>query len=232
MSVVLAPEGTRSAEFTNVGRTIARDIDEQVSHSSRRRSRAHLAKPVVFGAVQCGGTVGELARSLCGRNAREMSRCFLGSSLYQRMDQQPTQPDHETFERAVDEAFGFLVIRYEFSRKPLRVIAYERSIEFEKDVAKVIVQQEMGGPPWVTLEAPVSVAPGLRRGFGLHELEQEMQRLGRYQQKPFSPRTLQEALLDLSEILKTIGAEVVAGNFNILFQRQLRHLDAIEKSNR
>lgn len=134
------------------------------------------------------------------------------------------------FEAAVASAFSYLTDHYGYTRRPLRVIAYERFVEFNKPAATVIVQQEIGGAPWVTLVALKSVVPGLRSEFGLHELEQEMEKLGRYAPTPVSPANIQESVNVLASTLEQIGSEVLNGNFSVLFTRQQRHVDAVGKN--
>jgi hypothetical protein len=138
--------------------------------------------------------------------------------------------DHQVFEAAVASAFRYLADDYGYTRRPLQVIAYERWVEFDRSDAKVRVQQEMGSGPWVTLTAPNSIARGLRREFGLHELEQEMARAGKYVRASASPANIQESLDVLASTLKQVGTEVLNGDFSVLFARLQRHVDAVGKS--
>ena len=138
--------------------------------------------------------------------------------------------DHRLFAGRVTAAFDYLVDRYGFERQPLQIIAYDRFVTFEKPGVKVIVQQELGSAPYVTLAAPKSIAPGLRREFGLHELEQEMEKLGRYQRTVASPATVEESLSLLASTLERVGVDVLYGDFSVLFARLRRHVAAIGKS--
>jgi hypothetical protein len=138
--------------------------------------------------------------------------------------------DHRAFEAAVTSAFKYLSIDYGYIRQPLRVIAYERSVEFNRAGARVIVQQEIGAAPWVTLLAPKPIARGLRREFGLRELEQEMEKRGTYARTSASPATIQESVDLLATTLAQIGNEVLNGDFSILFERLQRHVDAVGKN--
>ncbi|HEX6642060.1 MAG TPA: hypothetical protein VF215_13155 [Thermoanaerobaculia bacterium] len=103
-------------------------------------------------------------------------------------------------------------------------------MEFEKPAAKVIVQQELGSAPWVTLVAPQSIAPGLRREFGLHELTQELENHRLFERTAAVPGNLRESLELLAKTLERTGTDALTGDFSILFGRLRRHVDAVGKS--
>ena len=134
----------------------------------------------------------------------------------------------EDFEAAVTSAFQYLVEVYGFTRRPLRVTAYERFIEFEKAAVKVVVQQEMGAGAMVSLVAPTSNVPEGRREFGLHELKQEMKRLGVFDSTLTGPAD--ESIAGLARTLEHIGPDVLNGDFSVLFARLRRHTAAVGKS--
>jgi hypothetical protein len=139
------------------------------------------------------------------------------------------QWDSQRFERAVTTAFRFLVDEYGFTHGPLRDEAIERWVRYEKEGTEVVVQQELGSGLFVTLYAPAVEVPGWGRTFGLHELEQEMQRLGHYQPVPAAPATVEESAAILAGILRKIGKDVLNGDFSLLFARQRRHRAAMGK---
>jgi hypothetical protein len=136
--------------------------------------------------------------------------------------------DHLKFESEVAAAFQYLVDVYGFKRRLIQVIAYERFVEFEKPSAKVIVHQELGGAPAVSLVAPNSIRRGARREFGLHELEQELKRLGLLHGTASSHTN--ENVQDLARTLQQIGPDVLSGDFSVLFTRLQRHVDAVERT--
>lgn len=125
-------------------------------------------------------------------------------------------------------AFQFLVEAYGFTRRPLRVIAYERFVEFEKTTAKVVVQQAIGTTATVSLIAPASIDAGGRREFGLHELKQEMKKRGLFEGT--LPDSAEESIAGLARTLEHIGPAVLNGDFSVLFARSRRHIAAIGKS--
>jgi hypothetical protein len=131
--------------------------------------------------------------------------------------------DHQAFEAAVASSFRYLTEDYGYTRRPLQLAAYERRVEFDKSDAKVLVEQEIGSEPWVTLAAPKSIARGFRREFGLHELELEMAKLGKYVPTPTYPANIQESLDALAPRLKRVG-------ISFLFARWQRHVRALGKS--
>jgi hypothetical protein len=93
--------------------------------------------------------------------------------------------DHKAFEAAVAAAFSFLVTRYGFTRRRIRVIAYERYVVFEKPGVKVTVAEELWNMRCVQLEAPVSPIPNGRRSFAMHELRNA---IGQYVREKFARR--------------------------------------------
>jgi hypothetical protein len=70
----------------------------------------------------------------------------------------------------------------------------------------------------------------LRRDFGLHELEQEMEKLGRYKRLPAAPVNLHESVRSLAETLKQIGNDVLNGDFGVLLARLRHHVEAVENN--
>jgi hypothetical protein len=134
--------------------------------------------------------------------------------------------DHHAFDAAVSSAFRYLVDSHGFTRHPMQLLGRERVVEYEKPNVTVRVQQEIGSAPDVTLLAPKSIAPGLRRHFGLHELEQEMEKTNRYKPVPVAPVSLQDSVNALAIRLSLIGSDVLAGDFALLFARLQRHVDA------
>jgi hypothetical protein len=77
----------------------------------------------------------------------------------------------------------------------------------------------------VQLEAPVSPIPNGRRSFGMHELEQELERVGRYRTVAGS-----DTVECLAEVLEQIGSDVLNGDFSVLFERSRRHVDAVMRN--
>jgi hypothetical protein len=128
----------------------------------------------------------------------------------------------KAFEAAVAAAFSFLVTRYDFTRRPLRVIAYERYVAFEKPGVKVTVVEELWNMSWVQLETTVSPIPNGRRSFGMGELEQELERIGRYR-----PVAGSDTVECLAEVLEQIGSDILNGDFSVLFERSRRHVEAV-----
>ena len=134
------------------------------------------------------------------------------------------------FTRHVSEAFAFLEHEYGFSRVGDHGQSYAHWVEYQKAGVKVVIHYEPGSPPWVALEAPASLEPGLRRDFGLHELEQEQSRKGDYHRRPSAPATLEESVVELAAILRRVGDQVLKGDFGMLFDRQRRHVEAVRRN--
>ena len=126
------------------------------------------------------------------------------------------------FLQEVERHFGFLEslgFRREASDS-----GRESSVAFVKPSVAVLINQETGSPPYVTLEdRSLQENPPwwFRRRFGVHELSQETG-------SPGSP--LPDTLASQADILNRYGAAVLSGDFGILHARQ-RRLGLAVKSN-
>ena len=134
------------------------------------------------------------------------------------------------FAAAVPFAFAFLENEYGFVRSPKRSISYETWFEYAKPGVTVVIGFEVGTSPHVALEASASPEPGLRREFGMHELEQEMIKWRGYHRRPSAPSSIAEAVTELANTLRSIGGEVLNGDFTILFDRQRRLVAAVRRN--
>lgn len=112
----------------------------------------------------------------------------------------------------------------------MTAIAHEQWITYVKPSVTVRVHRELGSGPFVTLVAPTPIERDQRCEFGLHELEQEKEKLGRYSRKPSAPSSQQESLAELAVALRGAGEDVLNGDFTILFDRHQRHLEAVSRN--
>ena len=135
------------------------------------------------------------------------------------------------FVLAVRRAFAFLVSEYGFLETNARLESRVACVEYEKVGVKVIVDRELGSAVQVTLQSPMAIEPGLRREFGLHELEQEMKRAGQHTLRPIA-QNLEEEVRASATVLRELGTEVLNGDFGVLLERQRRHLAAVRRAPR
>lgn len=139
-------------------------------------------------------------------------------------------PFGDDFLLSAAQAFSFLEEQHGFRRSGTDEVGYGRWITYEKPAVKIRVQHELGSAPWVSLETPDPLEPGLRREFDLHELEQEMSKRGLYQKRVTAPASIAESLNELAATLQAIGADVLNGNFEILLDRRRRHVEAVRRN--
>lgn len=125
------------------------------------------------------------------------------------------------FERAVEASFAFLVRHYGFRSPECHAGDSEAWVVYMNRQVRVTVSRKHASGCTVSLEGP-RFLDILRSDFDLDELAQEMARAGRYTPKPSAALTLEESVAHCAEVLLTIGAEVLNGDFTMLAEAERR----------
>lgn len=136
----------------------------------------------------------------------------------------------DDFSNDVTKHFEFLESEYRMRREPMKREGTSTWITYASDVAKVIVEHDVGGYCSVAVQNPryVKADPLERLEFDLDEvLAVSGSRPGKRQE----PRSMSEAVARAADTLRQAGARVLNGDFEALHARQRKVVESVRKNN-
>jgi hypothetical protein len=137
---------------------------------------------------------------------------------------------HEEFAADVIKNFEFLETDFGMRRQPTQVSGIASWVAFENVNVRVIVEHELGGFLTVSVQnlRHIKHDPMERSEFDLDEI---MRVLGGRQPRRDEPRTSPAVIAKAAELLKSVGAPVLNGDFAALHERQNKIVEAVRKQN-